>query len=267
VTASPSAASPSRKRHPTLQPPKPSSSAGVAFECYDPTYDADRDGIRWAVDGWLPIGCVTSLYAKGDIGKSRIALQLACAAVMNRDWLGLGVWASTAAYLTAEDHPGTVRYRINSFEDEGLAEPGKYPTILRAPDGAAIIWADGEPTKLGDSLAAIAAAHDILIIDSLSVVYAGNESDYAEASAFLRWLGCLAHDNDCAILLPGDSADYSASTAWRNVVRCLWWFHKDGDSHVLEVKKLSLSQKPDPLRVESRPGNVGWKSAGTGSCR
>src|SRR3954451_24205531 len=44
---------------------------------------------RFVAKGWIPVGCVTSLYGCGGIGKSLLAQLLGTAASLGRHWLGI----------------------------------------------------------------------------------------------------------------------------------------------------------------------------------
>ncbi len=66
---------------------------------------------RWIVDGILPEGAVTMLSGHGASGKSIIALQLAIACALGRDWLGRTVRPCKALVMACEDEPDELHRR------------------------------------------------------------------------------------------------------------------------------------------------------------
>src|SRR4051794_23614252 len=72
---------------------------------------------RFVAKGWIPVGCVTSLYGEGGIGKSMAAQLLATAVVTGRCWLGIETERCRVLALFCEDDEQELwrrQERINS---------------------------------------------------------------------------------------------------------------------------------------------------------
>jgi RecA-family ATPase len=193
---------------------------------------------RWAVDGRIPLRQPTLFSGEGATGKSIIALQLAVAHVLGKDWLGSLPEPGPAIYFGAEDEVDELHRRLAaiaafySFTFADLINGGLHllsfaglDPLLAAPDR------DGKiiPTALYEKL--IEAATDIrpkcIAIDTSADVFGGNEIDRHQVRGFINLLRRLAIAADGAVVLLAhpslaginSGSGISGSTAWHNSVR------------------------------------------------
>jgi RecA-family ATPase len=225
---------------------------------------------EWAVHDRIPTRQPTLFSGEGAVGKSIIELQLCCAHVLARDWLGAMPDPGPAIYLGAEDEPDELRRRLGAiirhygvtFSDliRGglhLASLVGEDALLAAPDRSGKII----PTPLYDRL--LEAARDIkpkhIGIDTSADVYGGNEIDRSQVRQFVGMLRKLAiAANGSVVLLAHPSltginsgSGLSGSTGWHNSVRARMYMRSpktengenaDTDLRELEFRKSNYSR-------------------------
>lgn len=212
---------------------------------------------KWLARNWLPAGRVAMLTGRGGAGKSRLALQVACAiasgrseAVPSLDSIPtgdekdptFGGASRPVLYVGWEDEESEVHRRLEWLRGAGLRSVEGIGDRLHYLDaaGRGALWAPGrewgEPadwTSWAYELLAHAGAIDglaLLIVDPTAAAYGGNENDRAAVRAFISGLASQAALLDCAVLLighppkasKGEGARYSGSTDWFAGVRALW---------------------------------------------
>jgi RecA-family ATPase len=230
----------------------------------------------WHVENWIPGRNVTQLSGDGGTGKSAIALQLAVATALGRDWLGLPVTRGRVLYLSAEDELDEVHRRLAEICDGIGADLGQLSdvrvsplagedAILAAPEDRSSIL---KPTKLWHRLEQEIAdwPPKLLLIDTQSDVFAGMENDRAQARQFVGMLRQLALRYDPAVVLCShpsltglnSGTGTSGSTGWNNSVRSRIYLSrvqaKDGSEHdpdlrVLSTKKLNYGRLGQEIRL------------------
>ena len=211
--------------------------------------------------GWLPSGRLAMLTGEGGAGKSRLALQLACAVageggaearwVMPSDRLATACGPvvaleepGTVAYIGWEDETAEARRRLRWLRDGGLSTAGGNGGRLHYLDaagaGLGALWGpadggsghtstQGAPTEDGLAVRAWLESLDglaLVVIDPLAAAYGSNENDRALVRQFLaHWNGWAAESGAAVLLVahpPKTGATFSGSTDWRNGVRALW---------------------------------------------
>jgi len=206
---------------------------------------------RFVAKGWIPYGCVTSIYGCGGIGKSMLAQQLGTAAALGRYWLGIETERCRVLALFCEDDQNELwrrQERINTALGTSMADLGDFMPDART--GAENVLAHGQgvlqTTELYDQIAAAVAAlkPGLVILDNIAQMFAGGENDRAHVTQFVNHLAKLARDGDCAIVLLGhvakaEGSTYSGSTAWDAAVRSRLLLAYEGQG---DEKQLRLSQ-------------------------
>ena len=167
---------------------------------------------EYAVPSRVPLRQVTLLAGAGAIGKSMVALDLLCSTVLGRDWFGSHPLPGPAIYLGVEDPEDEVHHRladIAAHHGETLAElfaNGLYPRSYYGEDMTlARFDGDGmiEPTALYYDLWKTACDIQpvIIVLDTLSDIFGGDENNRAQVSAFVGLLRNLAIAANCAIIV------------------------------------------------------------------
>jgi RecA-family ATPase len=210
------------------------------FSLFDPTA---LEGLpiperQWMVADWIPMARATGLYGAGGEGKTLLAQLLATTCTLGKPWLGLLTRQCRSLLFFAEDDRDEMHIRqaaINehygcSFKDLGamrwapmLGEDCRLIDFV----GPAL---EARLTAIFDHLLDQAKEHKpgLIVADTLSDVFAGNENDRTQVRQFCRLaLGRLGLETGAAILVPAHPSQAglargtgdSASTTWRGSFR------------------------------------------------
>ncbi|KZX94317.1 hypothetical protein A3718_07855 [Erythrobacter sp. HI0019] len=224
-----------------------------------PRFDLDLlDGApppdrKWVLPGFIPCGEITLFTGPGGAGKSLFAQQLATALAGGVSFLGLSASSqkTTVLYATAEDDECELHRRERNVMralDLDRADLGDRLGLisLRGRIGNELVTFDhdgklkhSETFKLLRNTVEVTGAN-LLILDNLAHLFAGNENDRGQVTAFVNALYSLVRNQGVTILLlghPNKSGDsYSGSTAWLNAVRSQIEINRvqDGEGNVLD---------------------------------
>jgi RecA-family ATPase len=193
---------------------------------------------EWAVHDHVPLCQPTLFSGEGAAGKSKILLQLCCAHVLGKYWLGLAPELGPAIYLGAEDDTDEIHRRIadcarhydTTFTE--LQRGGLHllslageDALLGIPDRNGII----RPTTLFKRLreAALDIKPKLIGLDTLSDIFAGEENDRSQTRQFIGLLRGLAIESNSSLIacshpsLTGinTGTGLSGNTGWHNGVR------------------------------------------------
>ncbi|MGE0775201.1 MAG: AAA family ATPase [Sphingomonadaceae bacterium] len=205
---------------------------------------------------FIPREDVVIVTGDGGTNKSTLALQISACAAAGKQMLGMDVTPGPALYVTAEDddrenhwrlvkiaqtigttlhalagrlHIVSLRGRLNNeiatFDNDGKLRPAPAYRLLRATI-----------VKTGAKL---------VTLDNVAHLFAGNENDRSQVTAFINLLYRLCGDLGVTILLiahrnkVGDS--YSGSTAWLNAVRSQILMERSDEADP-DIRRLSLGK-------------------------
>ena len=187
---------------------------------------------QWIVQGFIPAGEVTLLTGAGGVGKSLLSQQLATCLASGAPFLGVQVERRTVLYVTAEDDEAELHRRqrnMNCSVPPGSLKGHLHLSSLRGRLGNELATFDRDGaieatdtfTALRNTIATVRL--DVLILDNIAHLFAGNENDRGQVTRFVNLLYSLSTEFGVTILLighPNKSGDaYSGSTAWLNAVR------------------------------------------------
>ena len=238
-----------------------------------PQFDLDRlDGPPppprdWIVPDFMPAREITLFTGPGGSGKSLLAQQLASCLATGKPFLGKEVRQRNVLYLTAEDVDDELHRRQRNI----MARIGRATTkgrlflsSVRGRGANELVTFDREGNMqkgetfslLHDTL--IATDADVLVLDNVAHLFAGNENDRGHVTRFVNALYGLVRTFDLSILLighPNKSGDaYSGSTAWLNAVRSQIDLSRpedaehDLDARVLRLGKANYARAGNELR-------------------
>jgi RecA-family ATPase len=194
---------------------------------------------EFVVDGWLPTGCATSLYAPGGYGKSMLAQILGSCVGAGVPFLGLRTMQAPVLGIFCEDDDDELwrrQCRINDVTSIRMQQLGNFAAQGRlGMPNLLMTFPKGKPPTalqlLGDIEAkACEIGAKLVILDNAAQIFGGEENSRAEVTAFINAMNGLARRLKAAVLMlghpPKSGAEYSGSTAWHSVVRCMWTLSK-----------------------------------------
>lgn len=218
---------------------------------------------RFAWDNWLPIGCVTTLYAPGGYGKSLLAQEAASHIALGWQFLGEATDKRPVLCVFAEEDQDEIwrrqkriaarlRTSLSDFADRLLIDPR-----AGRPNALARFGADGSLVEgpLADPLrrALEEKRPGTLVLDNIAQIFHGDENNRSHVTQFVNFLTSIAREYDCAVLLVGhtakpESSEYSGSTTWNAAVRSRLLLCRD-KSGSLFLKRVKSNYAP-PAEVE-----------------
>ncbi|RUY28911.1 AAA family ATPase, partial [Mesorhizobium sp. M7A.F.Ca.US.001.04.2.1] len=229
---------------------------------------------EWEVEGWIPRNETTLLYGDGGVGKTLLIHQYATAAATGKQWLGQETRPARVMAFFCEDSEDELHRRqadINGMLHVNYPDLGNLRISSRKhEDNALGVWDRATGTtkltpawhRLRDD--AVAWGADVLIIDTLSDVYVGEEIARAQVNSFVKTcLGRLASEIGGSVIALGhpsvsgktSGSGTSGSTQWSNAVRSrLYLRYPDkaerGTIRELETMKLNYGPKGSVLKIK-----------------
>lgn len=222
---------------------------------------------EWIVPDFMPAREITLFTGPGGSGKSLAAQQLASCLASGLPFLGKHVSPRKVLYLTAEDDENELHRRQRNIMQRIGHVPVCGKLFLSSVRGMAsneLVTFDhhGEMahsetfTLLHDTLVMTEA--EVLVLDNVAHLFAGNENDRGQVTRFVNALYGLVKQFDLSVLLighPNKSGDaYSGSTAWLNAVRSQIELARpddaehDPDARVLRLGKANYARAGAEIR-------------------
>lgn len=197
----------------------------------------DYPPIQWVWDGLVLQGEVNLLYGDGGVGKSLLALYVACAAAGGAALFDRPTRRMPTLVLFAEDGEAEVQRRSRVVMHELGIEAADIPvrfwcqpredTLLALIDDSGVIREQARLQALRSELARLGEPA-LIVLDGFADLFALNESLRLPVNAALkRVLGGLCRDYGATVLVlahpskasMADGTNYSGSTAFNNAVR------------------------------------------------
>lgn len=218
--------------------------------------------------GFVPEHELTLATGAGGANKSTFGQQLATCCAAGVPMLGIEVRKGSALYITAEDDEDRLHWmqkHICRALGVSMADIAGdlHLASLRGRLGNELATFDGEgklrPSATFGILKAtiIQTSASLVVLDNAAHLFAGNENDRQEVTAFVNLLYSLCRDLGVTIILvahankAGDS--YSGSTAWLNAVRSQIVVQRpegamDPDERLLTLGKANYARPGEELR-------------------
>ena len=196
-------------------------------------------GRRWFIKDWLSAdeGYTVLFSGKGGVGKSALVLDLLRSLATGEDWCGMPVLrGGRSMYISCEDSEEELTRRILRRKDGAdvpagviriVSRLGRDNALARADRNGVLMATPFYKTLLTQAKAWFGLDGGVLVLDTLSDVFAGNENDRCQVSAFVKsLLNRLGRDLGVTLLVlahPAKRGDgFSGSTAWEGAFRCRW---------------------------------------------
>ena len=205
---------------------------------------------------YIPRDDVIIITGDGGTNKSTLALQISACSAVGKRMLGMDVLPGPALYMTAEDDQRENHWRLHKIAaaiGTTLAQlEGKLSIVSlrgRLNNELATFDHDGKmhPSPAYKLLRATIkkTGAKLVTLDNVAHLFAGNENDRSNVTAFVNLLYQICGDLGVTILLiahrnkAGDS--YSGSTAWLNAVRSQLLIERSDDGDP-DMRRLSLGK-------------------------
>lgn len=229
---------------------------------------SDPQPKSFIMPGFVPTRELTLATGAGGANKSTFGQQLATCVAAGVPMLGVEVVQGAALYVTAEDDEDRLHWmQAHICKAVGVslsALSGKlHLASLRGRLGNELATFDAEGKLRPSSAFAMLRATieranaRLVVLDNAAHMFAGNENDRQQVTAFVNLLYSLCRDLGVTIILvahsnkAGDS--YSGSTAWLNAVRSQVVLSRpadtpDPDERILTLGKANYARQGQELR-------------------
>ena len=252
---------------------------GPKIQILDPITWQDRaiPERQWLVPDMIPMQNVTILSGDGGVGKSIIAFELMVACALGKRWLGQQTKPCKVFGLFAEDDEAELHRRLADICCHHDAELGDLENLQlcsrvglenslmdwRSP------WEAGETTWLHATIMnhALQYGAQLVVVDSLHDVFAGEENRRVQARQFVQGLREIAREIDGAVVLTAHPSltgrntgtGESGSTAWNNAVRSRLYLTEadeqaDGAERILKTMKANYGPAGGSIRLRWTDG-------------
>jgi RecA-family ATPase len=239
--------------------------------------------MRWLATNWIPAGDVSILSGDGGGGKTTVALQLAVAVAQGLgNWLGITCESGPVIFFSGEESEPEMRRRLARVTGEcgiDLDEVERLHLHFADPDSCVLGRAGPNSLitamPLFENLAntALGIRPVLVVVDSITAVFGGNQNDRTHVRSFVGLFRKLARQAGCAVLLldhPSLSGIFSGSGRggsmdWQNATRARLHLETvkdaDGASRTLEVKKSNYGPCGQSLKLRWEEGCFVLESA------
>ena len=155
------------------------------------------ENVRWSVKHVIPAASIGILFGGSGTFKSFIALDAGLHMVHGLPWMGRPTRQAQVLYIAAEGGAG-LWSRIRAWHKERGLKWGDVPfyVVPAALDLGADAW------RVVDAAQALGVSPGMVVVDTLSQTYAGEENSANEMAAYLRELGLRFRELwGCSVLL------------------------------------------------------------------
>lgn len=224
---------------------------------------------RHVLDGLIPRRVVTLLGAHGGAGKTTLAIALGAHVAAGADWAGRKVEHGRVVFVSLEDEPDLMRYRlahaIDAYGLDHAAVANNFVLIDGATSDASLADEQGNGRTLVETnalreLDALAEGAVLVIVDNASDGFDGNANDPRMVRTFVRrMLGKIARKHDLAVVLLAhiDKSGARNGTAGNSFIGTVSW-------HNSARSRLALLESNGRLELVHEKSNLGKKSEAIG---
>lgn len=209
---------------------------------------------RWLVKGLIPADATGILFGESGAYKSFVALDLALHLAHGLPWCGRRTQQGAALYIAGEGGSG-IRYRLEGWHKQYQLAPSAAPfrvCTIPLPLNRTKIVEDVQ--KDIEQLAAEIGNPRLVVVDTLSQNYDGDENDSGEMAKLFRNLATYIRATypGCTVLIihhPGHSNQGRVRGSYTIIANTDFVYCVAGGNLIasLTCDKMKDADKPDPL--------------------
>lgn len=145
--------------------------------------DATRN-VRWLVKSIVPADSMGMLFGASGTFKSFVALDLCFAVTHSLNWCGRRSQAGPVVFVAAEGGAGVYRRVAAWHQSRGL----EFPSTFHVCVTPLLLTQEEQVAALRESIAALPAKPALIVVDTLSQTFSGDENSSTDIANYLRLL-------------------------------------------------------------------------------
>lgn len=211
----------------------------------------------WVISDIMPAGGVVSLVGGSGVGKSFVAVDMACSIASGVSWHGYDIEQSgSVVYVAAEGGGGIDKRAIAWAQQHGMDDVPNLHMLLDAP----IIDDNNDATLVAETLAELSrrlkSPIRLVILDTLNRVMQGEENSATAMAALMRGVEMIRQRIGCAVQIihhtgHGENQRARGSSAFFAALDSEITIKQIGTGVVeLENTKSKDSEAFDPVRLK-----------------
>jgi phage/plasmid primase-like uncharacterized protein len=218
--------------------------------------------IDWLVEDYIEANSLAQLFGESGCGKSFVVLDIACCIATGKAWLGREVQKGAVFYICGEGHGGIAR-RLRAWEQGNNISLDSHPfykSVGAAQLSEAITINRNGAAQVAESIRKMVELYGvvpvIVIVDTLSRNYGGDENSTEEMAAFIQNLDeYIRKPWNCTVIAVHHSGamdkDRSrGSTALRGALDAEYKVSRDASGVItIESKKMKDADLPQPVML------------------
>ncbi|QGT77517.1 AAA family ATPase [Guyparkeria halophila] len=204
----------------------------------------------WLIGSYLQADTMNVLFGAPKVGKSFLALDMACCIATGRDWHGHPVKQGSVFYIAGEGHGG-IRKRLKAWAIKHGVTPDKVLVSNMATN-----LTDEEVTEnvldQFDDLADIHGTPALIVVDTLARNFGGKDEDNnQDMGLFVHNIDTFKLEFGAATLIvhhtkKNNKEEYRGASALEGAADATHLVKKKGDGLVLEGKLMKDAAPPSP---------------------
>ena len=219
--------------------------------------------MEWVIKHWFPTQSVSMIYGESGVGKSFVALDMACSIAAGLQWQGIKTKQGVVVYLAGEGNYG-IRQRIASWCKEHNVSSLDNLLISNKP-----IDLDGA----GAAIKVLEATRDLtsedvvsVFIDTLNNHMSGDENSARDTRTMINNCKIIASSLNASVnfvhhtgLNDASKNRARGSSAWKGALDVSVLISR-ASSDVIKIscEKMKDAQEPEPLFGSLEYVNLGW---------
>lgn len=219
--------------------------------------------MEWVLKGWIPKQCIAMMYGESGVGKSFIALDMACSIASGKLWQNVKASQGTVVYLAGEGNYG-IRQRIASWCIKHNVETlddlliSNKPIDLDAPNAA---------IKVIEAIKELCDGNiSTLFVDTLNNHMSGDENSARDTRTMINNCKIIGAALGCTVIFVHHTGLNDASkgrargsSAWKGSLDSSILISKAGNDVIkISCEKMKDAQEPTPLFGTLAYVQLGW---------